>query len=223
MNKSYCFFCVGTGGHVLPAKNLIIELLNSGVSTKSILVVTDSRGVDYFEDLNLEIIKKDFFISKNGVLGYLKNLSSFIRIGVELLRELKEKNVKIIFTTGAYVAPYAALISSLIGSQLFIQEQNKYAGLGNKIASYFPSTVFTSFPETKNIREKNIIFTGPVLNINLIKTESRKSNQDFTIGIHGGSQGSDEINTYLYKFLENNKNIDVNFVHISGPKKIKTI
>ena len=29
MNKSYCFFCVGTGGHVLPAKNLIIELLNS--------------------------------------------------------------------------------------------------------------------------------------------------------------------------------------------------
>jgi UDP-N-acetylglucosamine--N-acetylmuramyl-(pentapeptide) pyrophosphoryl-undecaprenol N-acetylglucosamine transferase len=221
MNKSYCFFCVGTGGHVLPAKNLIIELLNSGVSTKSILVVTDSRGVDYFEDLNLEIIKKDFFISKNGVLGYLKNLSSFIRIGVELLRELKEKNVKIIFTTGAYVAPYAALISLLIGSQLFIQEQNKYAGLGNKIASYFPSTVFTSFPETKNIREKNIIFTGPVLNINLIKTESRKSNQYFTIGIQGGSQGSDEINTYLYKFLENNKNIDVNFVHISGPKKDK--
>ena len=65
MNKSYCFFCVGTGGHVLPAKNLIIELLNSGVSTKSILVVTDSRGVDYFEDLNLEIIKKDLKILKN--------------------------------------------------------------------------------------------------------------------------------------------------------------
>jgi len=149
MNKSYCFFCVGTGGHVLPAKNLIIELLNSGVSTKSILVVTDSRGVDYFEDLNLEIIKKDFFISKNGVLGYLKNLSSFIRIGVELLRELKEKNVKIIFTTGAYVAPYAALISLLIGSQLFIQEQNKYAGLGNKIASYFPSTVLPRFQKQR--------------------------------------------------------------------------
>jgi len=26
MNKRICFFCVGTGGHVLPVRNLIKEL-----------------------------------------------------------------------------------------------------------------------------------------------------------------------------------------------------
>jgi UDP-N-acetylglucosamine:LPS N-acetylglucosamine transferase len=32
MNKKICFFCVGTGGHVLPVKNLLLELENLGVS-----------------------------------------------------------------------------------------------------------------------------------------------------------------------------------------------
>ena len=223
MNRNYCFFCVGTGGHVLPAKNLIIELLNSGVSKKSISVVTDSRGVVYFKDLDIEIIEKDFFISKKGAMGYVKNINKFFKISRNLYKELKEKKIKVIFTTGAYVAPYAAVVSLLTRSKFFIQEQNKYAGLGNKIASYFPSTVFTSFPNTKNIKEKNIIFTGPILNINLTKGEFKRGNQDFTIGIQGGSQGSSEINEYIYNFLENNDISNVNFIHITGPNKDKNL
>ena len=30
------FFCVGTGGHVLPVTNIIDELLNSGISKNQI-------------------------------------------------------------------------------------------------------------------------------------------------------------------------------------------
>ena len=33
------FFCVGTGGHVLPVKNIIDELLNSGISKNQIEIV----------------------------------------------------------------------------------------------------------------------------------------------------------------------------------------
>ncbi len=219
MDNRYCFFCVGTGGHVLPAKNLIESLLNSGLSSKDIYIVTDLRGAKYFEDIDIDVITKSFYVSSKGILEYLKSTKQFISTLRELYFELRSKNIKTIVTTGAYVAPYAALISLLINSKLFIQEQNQYAGLGNKVASYFPSKVVTSFPDTKNIRKKNIIHTGPVLNIKLTKDKYKKNTDTFTIGIQGGSQGSDEINQYLFKFLENFKDKKVNFVHITGPNK----
>ena len=37
------FLCVGTGGHVLPAYNVIKSMLNQGLDKKNILVVTDER------------------------------------------------------------------------------------------------------------------------------------------------------------------------------------
>ena len=43
------FFCVGTGGHVLPVKNIIEELLNIGVSNNQIEIVTDNRGYKFLE------------------------------------------------------------------------------------------------------------------------------------------------------------------------------
>ena len=45
MNKRYCFFCVGTGGHIFPAKNLIKRLLESGVPEEDIIIVSDKEGL----------------------------------------------------------------------------------------------------------------------------------------------------------------------------------
>ncbi|MDC0051554.1 UDP-N-acetylglucosamine--N-acetylmuramyl-(pentapeptide) pyrophosphoryl-undecaprenol N-acetylglucosamine transferase [Acidimicrobiaceae bacterium] len=219
MNKRYCFFCVGTGGHVFPAKNIILQLLKSGVSEKDIIVITDKRGVKYFEDLNIERIQKDFFSSSSGIFGYVLNIGQFIGTAWELFNRLKSKNIDTIFTTGAYIAPYAALISLLLRSDFFIQEQNLYAGLGNKIASYFPSTVFESFPDTRNINKSNSIFTGPILNIDLTDKNQKKVNQGFTIGIQGGSQGSEQVNQFVYKFITDLNDSNVNFLHITGPNK----
>ena len=219
MNKRYCFFCVGTGGHVFPAKNIILQLLKSGVSEKDIIIVTDKRGVKYFEELNIERIQKDFFSSSRGIFGYVLNIGQFIRTSWQLFNRLKSKNINTILTTGAYIAPYAALMSLLLRSDFFIQEQNLYAGLGNKIASYFPSTVFESFPDTRNINKSNIIFTGPILNIDLADKNPKKINQKFTIGIQGGSQGSEQVNQFVYKFINDFNNSNVNLLHITGPHK----
>ena len=38
------FFCVGTGGHVLPVINLIDDLRQRGIEKRKIKVVTDKRG-----------------------------------------------------------------------------------------------------------------------------------------------------------------------------------
>ena len=104
MNKRYCFFCVGTGGHVFPAKNIILQLLKSGVSEEDIIIITDKRGVKYFEDLNIERIQKDFFSSSRGIFGYVPNVGQFIKTAWQLFNRLKSKNINTILTTGAYIA-----------------------------------------------------------------------------------------------------------------------
>ena len=71
MNKKICFFCVGTGGHVLPVKNLIKELEKLGTNLQDIVVVSDDRGEKYLENLNINVYITKAYSSQNGILGYL--------------------------------------------------------------------------------------------------------------------------------------------------------
>ena len=78
------FLCVGTGGHVLPAYNVIKSMLNQGLDKKNILVVTDARGVEYFKDKDIEIIVYPFVSSQKGIGVYLLKL-------IKMLKNMGEK------------------------------------------------------------------------------------------------------------------------------------
>ena len=213
------FFCVGTGGHVLPVKNIIDELLNSGISKNQIEIVTDNRGSKFLQEVDVKCFTTDVFRSDIGKLGYLINLTKIFKTISNINRNMDFKNTKIIFTTGSYIAPIAAYLSWRKKIKLFVQEQNIYTGLGNKIASYFKSTVFASYPDTKNVNQKNVEFVGPVIDKN-IKKSIKDINENIVIGVQGGSQGSNEINNFIYKYLENHKLIKVKILHIVGPSNI---
>ena len=220
MNKKICFFCVGTGGHVLPVKNLLIELENLGVSPEDIYVISDSRGVQYLENINTNIYTTNAYVSKYGILGYLLNFPKIIKSIYEIKRFLKNQNIAVVLTTGAYIAPVAAVISLLLNAKFFIQEQNVYAGLGNKISATFAKSVFSSFEDTENISKKKLIYTGPIVNTTLTRSDvSLLENQ--TIGFIGGSQGSNQINNYVYKFLETEHHLNFNIVHVTGKNNNK--
>jgi UDP-N-acetylglucosamine:LPS N-acetylglucosamine transferase len=210
------FFCVGTGGHVLPVKNIIDELLNSGISKNQIEIVTDNRGSKFLQEVDVKCYTTDVFRSDIGKLGYLINLTKIFKTISNINRNMDFKNTKIIFTTGSYIAPIAAYLSWRKKIKLFVQEQNIYTGLGNKIASYFKSTVFASYPDTKNVNQKNVEFVGPVID-KKIKKSIKDINENIVIGVQGGSQGSNEINNFIYKYLENHKLIKVKILHIVGP------
>ena len=210
------FFCVGTGGHVLPVKNIIDELLNSGISKNQIEIVTDNRGSKFLQEVDVKCYTTDVFRSDIGKLGYLINLTKIFKTISNINKNMDFKNTKIIFTTGSYIAPIAAYLSWRKKIKLFVQEQNIYTGLGNKIASYFKSTVFASYPDTKNVNQKNVEFVGPVID-KKIKKSIKDINDNIVIGVQGGSQGSNEINNFIYKYLENHKLIKVKILHIVGP------
>ena len=64
------FFCVGTGGHVLPVKNIIEELLNSGISKNQIEIVTDNRGSKFLQEVDVKCYTAHIYKSDIGKLGY---------------------------------------------------------------------------------------------------------------------------------------------------------
>jgi len=97
MNKKICFFCVGTGGHVLPVKNLVQGLLNKGISKEKIIVITDKRGSVYLKDLSVEVKVFEFYASKNGILGYLLNLRRIFVSILQIYSYLKNKKNKHLF------------------------------------------------------------------------------------------------------------------------------
>ena len=84
------FLCVGTGGHVLPAYNVIKSMLNQGLDKKNILVVTDERGVEYFKDKDIEIIVYPFVSSQKGIGAYLLKLIKMLKSIIFLYKSLKK-------------------------------------------------------------------------------------------------------------------------------------
>ncbi len=221
--KKIAVFSVGSGGHVLPAKNIINELIDHGVSIDSFVFITDERGIQYLSDIKVKVLVMDIYRSNYGSLGYIFNFYKFIKTIYKTRKILIKENVSIVITTGSYIAPIASLLSYIMKMKLFVQEQNIYAGLGNKIASIFPGVVFTSYPDTKNIVKKRVAYVGPVINKNLLKNRKLNRSQ-FTLGIQGGSQGSKEINNLFYEYYTKNDMSKINILHITGKgKELKKI
>ena len=219
MNKKICFFCVGTGGHVLPVKNLVRELENLGVNPKEIFVISDSRGAQYLQKLNANIYTTNAYVSQNGILGYILNFPKIIKSIYEIKKFLKNQNIAVVFTTGAYIAPIAAVISLILNAKFFIQEQNIYAGLGNKVSAIIARSVYSSFEDTKNISKKKLIYTGPIVNTTLTRDDISLLEKQ-TIGFIGGSQGSKQVNNYVKKFMESEHHLGFNIVHVTGKHNV---
>ena len=210
------FFCVGTGGHVLPVINLIDDLIQRGIEKRKIEVVTDRRGSQYFKDRDINVHSMNIYRSKIGIIGYVLSISKIIKSIQLIENKIDLRNSKLLFTTGSYIAPLAGYISWRHKIKFFIQEQNIYAGLGNKIASYFKSDKFTSYPNTININQTNLENTGPIVD-KKIQNKISKNDEEIVIGVQGGSQGSEEINSLIYKYLSNNTLKNIKIIHIVGP------
>ena len=82
------FFCVGTGGHVLPVINLIDDLLQRGIEKRKIEVVTDIRGSQYFKDRYIDVHSINIYRSKTGMIGYILNILKVIKS----VRLIEKKN-----------------------------------------------------------------------------------------------------------------------------------
>tara|TARA_B100001750_G_C15430619_1_gene558010 strand:+ start:7 stop:1059 length:1053 start_codon:yes stop_codon:yes gene_type:complete len=217
-------FSVGTGGHIVPSVRIVDELIQKGILKEEILVVTGKRNEKkFYKNYDIDVLEHDFIRSEGGIFYYIFNVYKIVTSTIFLCKVIKQYKLKVIFTTGAYIAPLAALSGWYSKIPIYIQEQNKYAGLGNKFASIFSKKSYTSFPNTINLFKKNNInYVGPVLS-KKIEENVKKHTESFSIGVQGGSQGSKEINDLVCSAFNLWDEFNIKVHHITGDNPVDPI
>ena len=232
-DKKIGIFSVGTAGHVMPSVRIIAELKEQGFDLNNLLVVTGNRDEKkYYKNLNVDIIEYDFVRTKKSRIYYFINFFGIIKSLYFLNQIVRTNNISVIFTTGSYIAPLISILGYIKKIPVYLQEQNIYAGLGNYIGSFFGKKVYTSFPDTEHLHKKKIYFVGPILDESIegnrlkLSSDVEGHNGVVSIGIQGGSQGSQEINDLIYETFKDwggPLELPIKLIHITGGLEVQKI
>jgi len=196
MNKKIIFSGGGTGGHILPAINLMKHYYDKNYE---VLLVTDTRGNKFIKnnpEYKSYILNTDTTTNKN----IFKKFFSFFLILYSLIKSIsiliKEKP-DLIFGFGGYVSFPICFASVFLNYPLIIYENNMVPGRANKYLSYFSKKIFVAKNIKKKFPEKykkKIYEVGSILDKNIINYYriTKKVKEDkFSILNLSGSQGAE--------------------------------
>lgn len=228
-NQEIIFCGGGSGGHVVPARTVIKELLKKYPELK----------VEYIGSVNgieADLIGSEgipfYGISSGKLRRYFswQNFTDIFKILFGIIQSLliiKNTNQNaIIFSFGGFVSVPPVIAAWIFGRKILIHEQTTQVGLANKINSHFADKVFISFEASKQFfLENKVSFTGyPVreschdqeidmdaISRYLSKTENHKK----LMLVTGGGNGSRLINQLIYDNLDYLKN-NFHIIHQVG-------
>jgi len=207
MNKKIIFSGGGTGGHTLPAINLMKHFFDKGYK---VILVTDKRGNSFLKNypgLYCYTLKADTPTNKNLFKKFFSYFFIFYSI-IKAVLILKKEKPDLVFGFGGYVSFPISFASRFFHSPLIIYENNMFLGRANKYLSSFSKKIFLAKKITKNISEKYINKTfevGPILNKNILSYSNLKKNYDkrgFSILVLGGSQGAEIFGKVIPKVIK---------------------
>jgi len=196
MTNKIIFSAGGTGGHILPAINLMKHFIKRG---NKVLLVTDNRGSNFIKndsEFKSYVLKMETFTNKN----FFRKIFSFWVIFYSIIKSiiiLKREKPNLIFGLGGYVSFPISFASRFFGIPLVIYENNMILGRANKYLSSFSKKIFVAKKIEVNFPEqyKNKTYeVGPILNkdiINYSVTKKSNNEQNFSILVLGGSQGAE--------------------------------
>ena len=195
MTKKIIFSTGGTGGHILPALNLMKHFFERG---HKVLLVTDKRGKNFikkYSQFKSYVLKVDTPTNKN----LFKKIFSFFIIFYSIIQSiiiLKKEKPDLIFGFGGYASFPISITSKIFNLPLIIYENNMVFGRANKYLSRFSKKIFVAKKITTNFPEKyenKTYEVGSILDKNIINysMEKKKNKENFTILVLGGSQGAE--------------------------------
>lgn len=196
MTKKIIFTTGGTGGHILPALNLIKYFSEKGYK---VLLVTDLRGKKFLEnssELDLYIIKTGTPTSKNIFKKFFSFFIIFYAMVVSI-NILKKEKPNFIFGFGGYVSFPICFVAKFFNIPLVLYENNAVLGRANKYLLPFSKKILLAKKEIKNFPKKYLKkfnWVGAILNKNIINYTLYKNTLDkknFSILVLGGSQGAE--------------------------------
>ena len=211
MTKKIIFSAGGTGGHIIPALNLMKHFSEKGYE---VLLVTDKRGnniINNYSKFKSHVITAGTPTGKN----ILKKFLSFFVIFYSLLKSivvLKKEKPDLIIGCGGYVSFPISFLSKFFNLPLIIYENNLVLGRANKYLLPIARKIFLAKIIKKNFPKKyenKICETGPILNkeiINCTKFEKNNKKEFFSIIVLGGSQGAEIFGTIVPPVIQMLKN-----------------
>ena len=207
--KKYKFIISGggSGGHIYPALSISDSLKNKFINSELLFVGSKNR-------MEMKIIPdRGYKIRGLNISGFNRKVSiSNLLLPFELIISLFQSLIilikfrpNLVIGTGGFASGPILFVSSLINIPTFIQEQNSYPGITNKILGKYSKKIFVAYAGMdKFFDSKKIIYSGnPVReSIRLFKTVKNqqvykklnlKSNKKIIL-VLGGSQGADKLN-----------------------------
>ena len=196
MNKKIIFSAGGTGGHILPAINLMRHFFEKGYK---VLLVTDKRGnrfISDFSEFKSYILTVGTLTNKNILKRFLSLFVIFYSI-IKSIIVLKKEKADLIIGFGGYVSFPISFASKFFNLPLVIYENNMVLGRTNKYLLSFAKKILLAKIIKENFPQKyenKICEVGTILNKDIINRSDFKKNsnkKNFSILILGGSQGAE--------------------------------
>ena len=221
MKQNIFIVASGTGGHVIPAKNiasLLIDLnyLITWIGTKHGIenqVVNDKRIS--FKYLNSSGIRgKSIFQKIKGSINLLRSI-------IQSLIHMRKGKPIFILGFGGYITVPVSIAACIMRVPIYAHESNSIAGTANKINNLMSKTTFQTFPGTFPDRKKIIHSGNPIQESfsNITRPEVKYKNRKETLNIlvFGGSQGARFFNKTIPGCISKFGN-KFRTKHISGRK-----
>ena len=215
MTKKILIAASGTGGHVIPALNIVERLLDTNYK---ITWIGTKKGIEN-KLVNNEIIKLEH-ISSSGIrgksfFGKVKGLFNFIKAFFQCYIIIRKEKPIFILGFGGYISTSASLSSFFCRVPVYVHEANSIPGTANKINHMISKKTFETFPDTFSNNNKIILSGNPIKSlfkdIEHPKYKYLKKTNVSNILIFGGSQGA----------MFFNENIPISLTELSTNLNIK--
>lgn len=195
----------GTGGHIFPAIAIADEIKKRFPDAEFLFIGANGK-------MEMEKVPQAGYNIKGlDIVGFNRgNLLSNFGLPFKLLKSLKNAkkiikdfNPDMAIGTGGFASGSALYVASRLGIPTFIQEQNAYAGVTNKILSKKAKAIFTAYPSVYGFPKEKTQFLGnPIremiitgmLNTAEAKEKLGLNKEKLTILSVGGSLGSKTLN-----------------------------
>ena len=194
MKKNIFIVASGTGGHVIPARNIASLLINSHYT---ITWIGTKHGIENQIVNDKRICFK--YLDSSGIRG--KSIFHTIKGTINLLRSIFQSLIHInkgkpIFMIGfgGYITVPVSIAAFIMRVPVYAHESNSIPGTANKINNLMSKITFQTFPETFSDRKKIIHSGNPIQesfsNITRPETKYKSRKETLNVLIFGGSQGA---------------------------------
>jgi len=225
-----------TGGHLFPGVAIAREVLRRWPESR-VLFVAQKRGV------NAEVIREEGFeFQPLEVLPFVgRGVREMVRAGIRLpeaiwcsLRILRRFSPDAVLGVGGYSSGPVVLAARMRRLPIFLQEQNSYPGLTNRLLAPFADKIFIAYPKARNYLPEDVtLLTGnPVrqeigeeVNVGAARAALGLDPGRFTVLVFGGSQGAQSLNQGMVEASSElaSRRDELQVVHQTGEEGVAVV